>query len=455
MGFDGVRDSGSNPLYVGGQTEYVPNYGGGLRGGGGSTYETSYWEIQRGDAGWWRRRNRSHELWTGAAADRHNSREHPPAVPDARVRTRTLVQEWAGAVRDTVLHPEDRCIRETRDVTTRFFQSVLLGLVGLLAAGCTGNSGDPGMATEPDIRMKSICVGRYTIDIPAQLRRLQKPVVSGGDATFYFGHDENFTKVDATVINIDGEDAFEAAVLAREAELKQMQNFATDGSMFVSRQGISPAVELISSYASADSTEAIRLEVHALTGNAHVVLAETSYSSDTQAGIQSKLVSRLSAVRGSNPSSTAFCIGDAAFDLGSDYEEAEITYAGSLEGVPVKLQFDINTFEQAPDQPALVERGEANLEGLGIRPEKLRAGPRPLAGDAGDEWLGAFTANGQRMHGFYAETRTRNPSRNSPKILVSLSTGDEEAAPGTPEMRDKVAIALWDRILASLTKGRD
>ena len=45
MGFDGVRDSGSNPFYVGGQTEYVPNYGGGLGGGGGSTYETSYWEI--------------------------------------------------------------------------------------------------------------------------------------------------------------------------------------------------------------------------------------------------------------------------------------------------------------------------------------------------------------------------------------------------------------------------
>ncbi|PJJ98623.1 hypothetical protein CO641_08455 [Lysobacteraceae bacterium NML91-0213] len=313
------------------------------------------------------------------------------------------------------------------------------------------------MTNEPDIRMRTICVGRYTIDIPAQLRRLQKPVDSGGDATFYFGHDENFTKVDATVIDIDigGDDAFEPAVLAREAELRQSQNFATDRSMFVSRQEIGPAVELISSYASADSTEAIRLELHALTGNAHVVLAETSYSTDTLAGIQSKLISRLSAIRGSDQTGTAFCIGDAAFDLGGDYEEAGITYAGSLEGVPVKLQFDINTFEQAQDQPGLVERGEANLEGLGIRPEKLRAGPRPLAGDVGNEWLGAFTVNGQRMHGFYAETRTRNPNRNSPKILVSLSTGDEEAATGTPEMQDAVAIALWDRILASLRKGRD
>lgn len=359
----------------------------------------------------------------------------------------------ACSIRSTVA--QDGGIRRIRRLRTYAFRLAHPVLIALFVAGCQADGDDPGMTTEPDIRMQSICVGRYTIDIPAQLRRLQKPMDSGGDATFYFGHDENFTKIDATVINIDGEDAFEAAVLAREAELKQMQNFATDGSMFVSRQGISPAVELISSYASADSTEAIRLELHALTANAHVVLAETSYSTDTQAGIQSKLVSRLSAVRVSDQSGTAFCIGDAAFDLGSDYEEAEITYAGSLEGVPVKLQFDINTFEQARDQPALVERGEANLEGLGIRPEKLRAGPRPLAGDAGDEWLGAFTANGQRMHGFYAETRTRTPNRNSPKILVSLSTGDEEAASGTTEMRDEVAIELWDRILASLRKGRD
>jgi hypothetical protein len=45
MGFDAVRDSGSNPLYVGGKTEYVANYGGGMGGAGVTTYETSYWEI--------------------------------------------------------------------------------------------------------------------------------------------------------------------------------------------------------------------------------------------------------------------------------------------------------------------------------------------------------------------------------------------------------------------------
>ncbi|MCE7031168.1 GPI inositol-deacylase [Lysobacter sp. GX 14042] len=44
--FDEVRDSGSNPLYVGGQTEYLHNHAGAMWGGAAaSAYETSYWEI--------------------------------------------------------------------------------------------------------------------------------------------------------------------------------------------------------------------------------------------------------------------------------------------------------------------------------------------------------------------------------------------------------------------------
>ena len=41
LGFEDVRASGSNPIYVGGQTEYLPSYG----MGGVSSYETSFWEI--------------------------------------------------------------------------------------------------------------------------------------------------------------------------------------------------------------------------------------------------------------------------------------------------------------------------------------------------------------------------------------------------------------------------
>lgn len=309
------------------------------------------------------------------------------------------------------------------------------------------------MAAELDIETRVVCAGRYVLDVPTRLKRQQKDIDSGGDATFYFGHDENFTKIDATVIEIRDKEAFEDAVLAREAELGQKQNFSTDGPMLVSRESVRPEVELISSYANRDTTEAIRLEVHALLAGSHIVLGQTAYSADAKAGIQSRLVSALSSLRDAGDlgsDAPGFCVGGILFDLGNDYEEAEVAYAGSIDGIPVKLQIDINTFEQAPDEPALIARGESNLQGLGILPKKLRSGSRALAGDTADEWLGAFVDNGQRLHGFYAETRTQKPTRQSPKVLVSLSTGDEEAAPAPAGMGDGLAIEIWDRVLASI-----
>lgn len=334
------------------------------------------------------------------------------------------------------------------------FQSIFFFFAGLLA-GCTGNSVELEMAGSPDMETRSVCVGRYVLDIPVQWSRQLNGVGAGGDATFYFGHDEDFTKVDAAVVGSRDREAFKAAVVARQSELMQKESFATDGPVFVSHETLDSGTELISFYASPDSTDAIRLEVHGLLEDSHIVLAETAYSADTRADVQSRLDAMLSAVRsagGTTNEDAGFCIGNVVFDLGNDYEEAGFAYTGSLDGVPVTLQIDINTFEQAADEPALVERGEANLKGFGIRPEKLRAGHRLVAGDAGDEWLGAFVEEGSRLHGFYAETRTRKPTRESPKTLISLSTGDEDAAASQVGMKDAVAVALWDRVVASLRK---
>ena len=309
------------------------------------------------------------------------------------------------------------------------------------------------MAGELDIEMRTECVGRYEIDLPVRLERQQKSVDSGGDATFYFGHDADFTKTDATVMEVGGDGVFESALLARELELKQKQNFSTDGSMFVSRQDLAPGVELISSYASPDSTGAFRLELHALVERSHVVLAETAYSTAARAAVQDRLVAMLPLLRGnSGGAAPGFCVGGVVFDLPADYLEADFAYAGVIDRVPVKLNVDMDNFALPDDAPGLRERGEANLAGLGVSAEKLRTGSRALAGEAGDEWMGVFPDNGRRLHGFYAETRTAEPTQETPKVLVSFFTGDDESPPGAAAMDDRQAVALWDRILASMRK---
>lgn len=307
------------------------------------------------------------------------------------------------------------------------------------------------MADELDIEMRSECVGRHEIDVPILFERQQKSVDSGGDVSFYFGHDADFTKIDATVWRIDGGGAFESALLARELELKNEQNFSTDGPMFVLRQDLGPGVELVSSYASPDSADAFRLELHTVVEQSHVVLAETAYSTVARAAVQDRLVAMLPRLHG-RASASGFCVGNVMFDFPADYLEADFVYAGVIDRVPVRLHVDLDTFAPADDAPGLRARGEANLEGLGVRTERLRTGPRALAGDTGEEWLGAFADGDRRLHGFYAETSVVAPTPETPKVLVSLFTGDDEGVQGAVDMGDQQAVALWDRLLGSMRR---
>lgn len=312
------------------------------------------------------------------------------------------------------------------------------------------------MAAQPGHETQVVCVGRYLMDIPAGLKQQQKAIGGGGDATFYFGHDDNFTKTDVTVIESLGGRDFESAIQLRESELNSMPNFSTDGPMLISRESVVPGAELLTYYASADSTEAVRLEMHFLVAKSHVVLAETAYSVGSKDAIQAGLISMLSKAQAANTSEATvnggFCVRDVVFNFHNDYEEAEFRFGGNIAGTKVNIQVDLNTFKQAPDEPPLVERGEANLAGFGIRPEKLRAGPRQIASEPGDEWLGAFVEGGHRLHGFYAETRARNPTLQSPKVHLSLLSGEDGKSASQPSIEDVIAVSLWDRMLASIRR---
>ncbi len=325
-----------------------------------------------------------------------------------------------------------------------------LGL-GLLMAGCSEgqNSGELGMADGLDVEMRSVCVGPYAMDLPSGWTRQPKEIDSGGDATFYFGRDENFVKIEAVVLDMKHPDDFDAAVLRREAQLRDREHFATGGSMLVSREKVGDGIELLQSYASVDIDDAIRMEVHGAMRTSHVVLAQTSFDAQTRDVVRARLLSALAEVRETETApapDAGFCVGNVAFGFASDYEEAGIAYSGRTHGASAGLMLDINTFAEAAEEPSLIARGEANLAGLGVSPQKLRAGARRLAGDDGEEWLGAFVEDGTRIQAFYAETTTKTPTSVHPKLLVSLSVGESGA------MDDGTAVALWDQILPTLRK---
>lgn len=337
---------------------------------------------------------------------------------------------------------------------TRHIRALSWLALGLLSAACTRGSADLHGLQDFSIPMQEVCLGPYLVDVPASFGRVAQELDAGGDATFYFGQDENLTKLDVTVREAVGEEQYAAAVDQRAAVLAAQEHFTASVPMLVGRERVFPHVEMLQSYASIDTTMALRLELHTLLGRSHVVLAQTAFSEDTIDDVRARLLSFGESLAPGNRHTApgGFCIGDVRLGLRGDDEEAGLSYAGQLGGVPVVLRFDINTFGQPPEEPSLVRRGEANLEGLGVKPHRLRAGRVLVAGEAGEEWLGAFMEDGRRLHGFYAENTVQRPVPAAPRLLVSLTSGREDDAGESPQMDDATAIALWDRILGSIRR---
>lgn len=328
-------------------------------------------------------------------------------------------------------------------------------ILGFLATGCTQNSMERHMAQELDVPMHEVCLGPYLVEVPAALGRDARQLDAGGDATFYFGQDENLTKLDVTVRDVAGEEAYVAAVDQRAATLAAQEHFTASVPMLVDRQSANRHLQMLQSYASIDTTMALRIELHALRGRSHVVLAETAFSEDAIDAVKARLLAFQGSLEAQDDAGTAtggYCIGDIRVGLRGDDEEGEFVYSGQVKGVPVTLRFDINTFGQPPEEPSLIRRGEANLEGLGVKPRRLRAGRVLVAGDPGEEWLGTFVEDGRRLHGFYAENTVQRAVPTAPRVLVRLTTGREEDPGGAPQMDDATAVALWDRIVPTIRR---
>ncbi|WP_407351272.1 T6SS immunity protein Tli4 family protein [Luteimonas sp. R10] len=335
-----------------------------------------------------------------------------------------------------------------------------LCLVLAMAASCLGcQSKEKDPVTVPALtqNMRTHCVGRFLVDLPQNFRRTHVVAGGTGDATFYYGHDADFRAVNVTVIAQPvTSEQFDAAVTGRADELASGINYETNASMLLGREAWSPTQVRLSSYASVDIADAQVHELHVLVGDAHVAINTTAFEPtqipDAERRLRNILagVSKVDAPEHAGP---GVCLGPVVVDAGSDYEELQLSYrVADRAHSDLRFQVSLNTFRQPDDEPSLIARGESNLAGLGVRPKALQKGKRQLAGLEGEQWLGRFEEDGRRQHGFYAETGIRSPSPQHPKLMLELFTGGEDHNGHAAEssLDDEQAIALWDRIVASL-----
>lgn len=305
------------------------------------------------------------------------------------------------------------------------------------------------------------CVGRFLMELPGGFRQRYGTAGGAGDVTFYFGRDENFKTVEASVLGEGvGQESFHTAVTSRVHALAEQSNYAVEGSMLVAERKLTHGAVMLRYYASQDVADSYVHELHGLVDDVHVMLKSTSFEGDSTGteGRLTELLAAVSRVRVPERAGSGFCLGPVVIAAESDYEEASIRFLSAVRGRgPIKFEVGFDTFPQAPDEPSLVERGEANLTGLGVTPKALRKGGVQVAGMAADQWLGRFDEGGERQHGFYAETRGLAPTKTQPKLRLELLTGDQSSSGeyiGAP-LDDDEAIRLWDLIVATLRPRPD
>ncbi|NBF06987.1 hypothetical protein GV819_32495, partial [Pseudomonas sp. Fl5BN2] len=287
------------------------------------------------------------------------------------------------------------------------------------------------------------CYGRFLIDLPPQ-------------AEINAGYDlwgDNIKALD------DTPEALVARIGQREKELKSERHKKIQGSMFLRRLDLGDGSTGLLSWKSNASVEMYLLDTYAIstpTWRAYRWKGGVTRDRET-AGIESATsLARNLRSREANeiPTEPGFCI-DRAYIAGDSFQMEDFGIGVTFPEHPgAFLSFRSST---GAEQDRLLDRVGGFLMGAA----KLVAGIETLrkrergGAVAGEEYLLAGSAKGQRAYTFLWEAQGKDESISEPHLKAELSveerSSDEHGNPPAPTFKsDKAALELWDAIIDSI-----
>lgn len=303
-------------------------------------------------------------------------------------------------------------------------------------------------------RTKTVCVGRYLVDVPVQA----EVSLSGG---MLGGFDVSTRK--------EGEAEFRERIAAREAELNTSVDATRSGGLIESRElhipnmvtrtfvfgrtrshGFDGERTVTSEYAS--------IETHAHMRGLSFVLS-MQYGDDADVKLSEALLARAQ-IRGTNeiPTIPGFCVSRAVFaePLPTHNSEHQVMHVG-LPGHP-DLALALFSIAGAKSGAGILSRTAEVDAGTSadelLRVTKLRAGKRNINGLDGEEVLErAREYNFATTYGFNWETRGLNEDPLKPYLSLELQTGMGErpgAKPVDTSLHEDALLSLWDSIASSI-----
>lgn len=335
----------------------------------------------------------------------------------------------------------------------------LAGLAGACAIGAIREKQDKLETAKMTEKMKTVCVGRFLIDLPEEARvALTKPRIDGFDVETLLGEsDADFwTRVARREDNI----RTTPDRLGGKKNLESVRDVKTDsglvGKIFVHSRKVTEGQS--SDGLTVDHYRYEGVTVEALV-HANGVSFNLSAENRDPGRIESlpRLVAQLVANPDNRiPTESGYCIDRAYFrDPLTAAEREQITMMANLPSRP-DIEFLLLLMAGTkPDENGLIARraeSDANLApDEKMRISKLRAAPRTIAGLTGDELAERFTEeNHSVVYSFTWEVTGTENNVLIPDVSFTMDTGKGNREPIPSSLSEGAALALWDKITSSI-----
>jgi hypothetical protein len=308
-------------------------------------------------------------------------------------------------------------------------------------------------------KMKTVCVGRFLIDMPAEAQvELRQGRIDGFDISAFNETDEEFQK----------------RVADREAQLRAMPDYLGGNKNLESTRDVKTDSGLVGkifihSRAVAEGTQGNGLggvERYRDEGiSTEALVHGNGMSIDlffANRGLEwvedlPRLVNQLVMNPDNHiPDEPGFCM-DRAYvrDPLSAKQREQIMMFARLPNHPDVEFVLILSAGLKPDVHGVLERTDAADEGLSMaermRITRLRAAPREIGGLAGEELAElVLEENEARVHSFWWEVNGTEDNVLVPHVVLRMSTGNGNHKPVPSSLSDGAAIGLWDKVSSSI-----
>lgn len=337
---------------------------------------------------------------------------------------------------------------------------VLAGVViaGLARTWDSGAEQDKHEVTRMTEKMKTVCVGRFLLDLPAEAQfELRRPRVDGFDIAVFDESDDEFQKrvmsrkeqLEATPDRPGGHKNLE---LNREVR----NDHGFEGHLFVHGRDVTEGQSSDGLTIERYRYESVSVEALIHANGISIDVSAPSYDPESVGNLTKLIAQIVPNTENRIPSESGFCLDRVYIrDPLSAEQREEIMMAAWLPERPDILFRMMLAAGTEPDRQGLLERGAESDMKLSdderVRVSRLRAEKRSIGGIEGEELVERVVENNDAVvYSFWWEVNGTANNVFIPHIVFRMNTGQGEHSPVPSSLSESGATCLWDTVLSSI-----